>query len=94
LCAADFSLSRVRQAAVIGDPAAQETRALMDVLRSGYRPNLVTAASGLPLPDGYPALLADRPLVGGKPAVYLCEGFICRAPLTDAQVLRKELGKV
>ncbi|MBD0677038.1 hypothetical protein, partial [Streptomyces sp. CBMA156] len=37
-------------------------------------------------------LLADRPLVGGAPAAYVCRHFACDAPTTDPAVLAEKLG--
>jgi uncharacterized protein YyaL (SSP411 family) len=38
------------------------------------------------------ALLADRPLVGGRAAAYVCRHFVCAAPTADAEVLAEQLG--
>jgi uncharacterized protein len=32
-------------------------------------------------------LLADRPLVHGRPTAYVCRHFVCSAPTTDIDVL-------
>ncbi|GAA1166834.1 thioredoxin domain-containing protein [Streptomyces hebeiensis] len=37
-------------------------------------------------------LLADRPLVDGRPAAYVCRRFVCAAPTTDPAVLKAEVG--
>ena len=36
-------------------------------------------------------LLADRTLVDGKPAAYVCERFACRLPVTTPDALRAEI---
>ncbi|MGW5055138.1 thioredoxin domain-containing protein [Actinokineospora sp. NPDC004072] len=41
-------------------------------------------------PDSAP-LLADRPLVGGVPAAYVCRGYVCDRPVTTADELRSLL---
>jgi uncharacterized protein YyaL (SSP411 family) len=50
--------------------------------RRGTSPGLVVVA-GDPDAPGVP-LLADRPLVGGRAAAYVCRGFVCDRPSTDA----------
>ena len=50
---------------------------------AGFDPNAVVAFGPA---DGVP-LLAGKGLVDGKPAVYVCERFACRAPVTDAAAL-------
>ena len=41
---------------------------------------LLVAFVGVPL-------LADRPLVGGRPTAYVCRHFVCEAPTTDPATL-------
>jgi uncharacterized protein YyaL (SSP411 family) len=76
------------QVAVSGDgPQASE---LLRVARASTSPGLVTA-HGSPDTPGIP-LLADRPLVAGQPAAYLCRGFVCDRPVTTPQELAAALG--
>ena len=68
------------------DPA---TEALHRAALRGTAPGAAVVA-GEPGADGVP-LLADRPLVGGRPAAYVCRHFTCDAPTTDADELAKAL---
>ena len=87
LSAADFALGKIKQVAIIGDPADEGTKALIREVRKAFRPNLVIAVSSYPPPEGAPALLADRPMLEGKPTAYVCEGFVCKRPVTKAEEL-------
>ena len=46
--------------------------------------------AGEPDAGGIP-LLADRPLVDGRSAAYVCRGFVCDRPTTDPAELRRQL---
>jgi uncharacterized protein YyaL (SSP411 family) len=59
------------------------------VVRARHRPHLVLAG-GRPGED-VPELLADRSTVDGWPTAYVCEGFTCRRPVTDAHALTTQL---
>jgi uncharacterized protein YyaL (SSP411 family) len=65
-----------------GGPRARE---LLRVARGSTSPGLVTA-HGTPDIPGIP-LLADRPLVAGRAAAYLCRGFVCDRPVTTPEAL-------
>ncbi|MGA2505328.1 MAG: thioredoxin domain-containing protein [Anaerolineales bacterium] len=91
LSAADFALGKVKQVAVIGAISDERTSAFLAEVRSAFRPNLVVAMNEYPPPDGSPALLIDRPMLNGRPTAYVCEGFVCRLPLTTLEDFRKQL---
>ncbi len=57
--------------------------ALLEVARRSPSPGLVVAYGA---PDSHP-LLADRPLVDGGAAAYVCRGFVCDRPVTTAPEL-------
>ncbi|MCX7856266.1 MAG: thioredoxin domain-containing protein, partial [Anaerolineae bacterium] len=84
LIALDFALADPWEVAVVGDPPAPDTRALLAVL-SGYRPHQVLAVGlpGTPVP-----LLADRPMLAGRATAYPCRGGVCREPVADPERLR------
>ncbi|WAL97559.1 thioredoxin domain-containing protein [Streptomyces sp. Je 1-369] len=85
LAVAEAALDGPREVAVIGDVLGDLHRTAL----LGTAPGAVVAAGpegGTELP-----LLADRPLVDGAPAAYVCRGFVCSAPTTDPAVLAEQL---
>jgi uncharacterized protein YyaL (SSP411 family) len=54
------------------------------------RPPGAVVVSGSPDAPGVP-LLADRPLVEGRAAAYVCRGMVCDLPVTTAEALSAAL---
>ncbi|MEU2492875.1 thioredoxin domain-containing protein [Streptomyces sp. NPDC007883] len=90
LAVAEALLDGPREVAVVGAPGDDRMRNLHRAALLGTAPGAVVAA-GAPGGDEFP-LLADRPLVDGKPAAYVCRHFVCAAPVTEVEALRGELG--
>jgi uncharacterized protein YyaL (SSP411 family) len=80
LCGLHLWLSTPRELAIAG-PVSSE------VARAALQPFDPVAVVAVGPGDGIP-LLEGKGLVDGKPAVYVCERFACRAPVTDPAELR------
>src|SRR5262249_49535376 len=88
LNAADLLIRGIKEVAIIGNPALADTQALLTPLYSAYRPNMILALSPQDVGEtAIPPLLAYRMHVNGKPAVYVCEHFICQRPVTEPEKL-------
>ncbi|WP_431680183.1 thioredoxin domain-containing protein [Kitasatospora sp. KL5] len=89
LAVAEALLDGPREIAVVGpadDPATAEL----------HRTALLATAPGAVVAVGEPGgkhvpLLADRPLLDGRPAAYVCRHFSCDAPTADAAELAERL---
>jgi uncharacterized protein YyaL (SSP411 family) len=89
-----YAMSKPREIAIVGDPDLADTQALLNVVRSGYRPVQVVA---LGPPHGQcpgravVPLLLDHGLVDGRAVAYVCRDFACQAPITKPDALRVQL---
>ncbi|MEJ2013337.1 MAG: hypothetical protein P8X64_14065, partial [Anaerolineales bacterium] len=81
-----YALSKPREIAIVGDPEAADTQALLDVVRDGSLPFQVMAL-GAPDRNTAVPLLRNRGPVDGQAAAYVCRDFACQAPVTDAEAL-------
>jgi len=90
LCALDFSLSAAKEIALVGDLKFPATQALLQTVNATYLPASVLACAPPLEPSAAPpiALLADRPLKDGKPTAYVCQNFVCQAPVTTSEELQ------
>ncbi|MFF0294498.1 thioredoxin domain-containing protein [Kitasatospora sp. NPDC004614] len=89
LAVAEALLDGPREVAVVG-PAGDAGRAALHLaaLRS-TAPGAVVAVGEVG--DTEVPLLADRPLLGGKPAAYVCRHFVCEQPTADVAELTERL---
>jgi uncharacterized protein len=81
------------EVAVVGPTDDQATAVLHRTALLGTTPGAAVVA-GDPRDAASQAvpLLRDRPLVGGRPAAYVCRQFVCAAPTTDPARLAAEIG--
>ena len=77
LCGIDLWLSAPRELAIVGDVEAPVARRALEP----FQPQTVVAVG----PSADVPLLAGKGLVDGRPAVYVCERFVCRAPVTEPE---------
>jgi uncharacterized protein YyaL (SSP411 family) len=94
LIALDFYLGPVQEIAVVGDPAAEETRRVLRLIRSGFRPHQVVAlkpSRGEARAEELLPLLADKTARNGV-TMYVCENYTCQAPLIGVEAVAAALG--
>jgi uncharacterized protein YyaL (SSP411 family) len=82
-----YALSKPHEIAIIGDPEAPDTRALLNAVRNGYQPFQVVALGAPTAQPPIVLLLRDRGLVDGRATVYVCRDFACQAPVTEPGAL-------
>ena len=95
LCALDASLAKGRQIIIAGAPGADDTKALLREIHAIFAPDqillLADGATGQAwLSEKLEFLKTVHP-IAGKAAAYVCENYVCQAPLTDPAQLRELL---
>lgn len=83
LAVAEALVAGPLEVAVVG--SGPQAEALVGMARRSSSPGLVLV-HGDPGTPGIP-LLADRPLVEGSAAAYVCRGFVCERPVTRVEEL-------
>ncbi|HVE62435.1 MAG TPA: thioredoxin domain-containing protein [Mycobacteriales bacterium] len=89
--AGEALLAGPAEVAIVG-PATPARDALQRAALASMSPGVVVAVE-TPAVAGHPpvALLADRPMVDGRPTAYVCRHFTCAAPVTDPAELAAQL---
>ena len=95
LVALDFSLSKPKQIVLAGEPDGPDTRKLLREAHTHFIPDkIVLFADGGAgqkwLGERLP-FIRTAARIQGRAAAYVCEDFVCKMPVTDAQALRKTL---
>ena len=97
LVALGFSLAKPKQIVIAGQPGAADTRALLCEVHSHFIPNkIILFADGGDgqrwLGEKLDFIKTAKPL-DGKATAYVCEDFVCQAPVNDVKKLRELLEK-
>jgi uncharacterized protein YyaL (SSP411 family) len=88
LIALDYALAHPREIAIVGDPGAADTRALLEVCAAGYRPYQSVAVGAPDTETAALPLLQNRSQIRNRATAYVCVDFTCRPPVTDPAALR------
>ena len=96
LCALELALEPPRQAVLVGEPGADDFRALAAVVHERLGPGravlAVTGAADRAWWGARAPWMAEMRAVDGQATAYVCEAGACQAPVTDPAVLRVRLG--
>ena len=92
LNAADMLIQGLAEVAIVGNPVQDETKALLNVVREKYSPNVIVALSREPVQDeANIPLLSYRTMRNDKPTVYVCRNFACKMPVTTPEEMKELL---
>jgi uncharacterized protein len=81
----------MKQVAVIGEAGENQFEAIRKIIQAEYHPNIVVACSSYPIKENAPTLLNDRIMLQNQATVYVCEGFVCKQPTNDVNVLKEQI---
>jgi uncharacterized protein YyaL (SSP411 family) len=95
MSALDMALGGGREVVIVGDPDGEDTKLMLDALRSPFMPNMVVL---LKRPDecgedivGMAPFLIDHQQRDGKATAYVCRDHFCLNPTTDVQTMLEDL---
>jgi uncharacterized protein len=94
LCALDFSLLEPQEIVLVADRSKTDWQELFKIIHSAYLPNAVFILKDVGTKGGAldeSPLVKERGLQQGKPTVYICKGYTCDKPITDARELQKKI---
>jgi hypothetical protein len=94
LNAADMVIRGIAEVALVGNPVQAETRAMLTLLRTEYRPNTITALARQSIEgEAKIPLLSGRQMRDGQPTAYVCRNFTCKMPVQSAEELVRLLAE-
>ena len=97
LSALDMAMGDFREVVIVGDPEAEDTRAMLEALRAVFVPNKAVL---LRRPDEgeegivrIAPFLKDHHAIDGKATAYVCQEHLCKDPTTDVDKMLADLGQ-
>ena len=94
LSAVDLYLNSPTQIVIASDDVADASE-FVDEVNRHFLPDMVIAFAGScaagEVGSGLVPLIKDKVAIQGKPTVYICENYTCKAPITELEELRQVL---
>ena len=88
LIALEHALSNPRDIAIVGEPEAEDTRALLEVCATGYHPDRTIALGKPGAGADRVELLEGREPIDGRATAYVCVDYTCLPPITEIAELK------
>jgi uncharacterized protein YyaL (SSP411 family) len=88
LLALDYLITQPRDIAIVGEPEAADTRALLRACTTGYQPHRIVALAPPSLAEPCVPLLRSRAQVESRATAYVCTDSFCHPPVTDPEALQ------
>jgi hypothetical protein len=94
LCGLELA-EKSTEVVIVGDPDAQDTKALIQALRSQYMPNVtvlrVSFGSQASALAEHAPFIRNFPLIEGPATAYVCSGHTCALPITDPKAMLAQI---
>ncbi len=91
LCALDFWFGS-KEVVIAGSMGDKHVQEMVREIQRRFLPNKVVALAAADVPETS-SLTEGKAEIGGRPAVYICENFACKSPVTQLESLKEQLGK-
>ncbi len=91
LCGLDALTGPAMEVVIAGDPAREDTRAMIEAVRSRFLPQASILLAPEAAGGGSNPLLQGKTPVNGRAAAYVCRGSTCLEPVTDPEKLLESL---
>ncbi len=90
----DYALGPSIEIVIAGDPCAEDTKVMLDIVTTRFLPNgvVVLAPEDSRKGERLP-ITKDKKSLEGKATAYICNGFTCSLPITDTDELIKALSQ-
>lgn len=93
LIAIDFAFGAPSEIVIAGDPAKEETQAMIREVHGAFLPNALTilhpaGGAGAEEVGRLIPLVQDKRPLGGRATAYVCENYACQSPVSDLEELR------
>jgi uncharacterized protein YyaL (SSP411 family) len=87
--ALDFAFSTPKQIVIAGDPASEQTRALLRIVHERFVPNRVLVVTGAGKARErlarFMPIVKEMGPIGGRATAFICEHYVCKLPTSNPE---------